>query len=83
MTTSISASTNYTLGTGEDNLLLTGSADLNGTGNNANNQLEGNDGANVLIGGLGYDQLYAGAGDDVLIGNQAGVMQDNDADTLP
>ena len=62
----ITASTNYTLGTGEDNLLLTGSADLNGTGNNANNQLEGNDGANVLIGGLGYDQLYAGAGDDVL-----------------
>ena len=82
MTTSISASTNYTLGAGEDNLLLTGSADLNGTGNNANNQLEGNDGANVLIGGLGYDQLYAGAGDDVLIGNQAGVMQDNDADAL-
>ncbi len=82
MTTSISASTNYTLGAGEDNLLLTGSADLKGTGNNANNQLEGNDGANVLIGGLGYDQLYAGAGDDVLIGNQAGVMQDNDADAL-
>ena len=49
----ITASTNYTLGAGEDNLQLTGSADVNGTGNAGNNFLTGNDGANVLIGGAG------------------------------
>jgi len=78
----ITASTNYTLGAGEDNLQLTGSADVNGTGNAGNNFLTGNDGANVLIGGAGGDFLLGGAGDDILIGNVDSVTADAEADYL-
>jgi Ca2+-binding RTX toxin-like protein len=51
-----------------ENLLLTGTADLNGTGNLLNNQLLGNAGANLLWGGAGRDRLDGGAGRDRLRG---------------
>lgn len=60
MAITITASTDYTLGAGENHLQLTGSADVNGTGNAGNNFLTGNDGANVLIGGAGGDFLLGG-----------------------
>ena len=51
-----------------ENLTLTGSAAINGTGNNLNNVLIGNSAANVLDGGLGADTLIGGGGNDTLNG---------------
>jgi serralysin len=62
------ASIDYTLTANVENLLLTGSANLKGTGNESNNRLVGNDGANILDGGLGNDTLEGGLGNDTLIG---------------
>lgn len=50
-----------------ENLVLTGSADLHGTGNVLDNYLTGNAGNNVLDGGLGRDTLAGGLGDDTYI----------------
>jgi Ca2+-binding RTX toxin-like protein len=49
----VQSSIAYTLGANLENLMLTGSVALNGTGNTLNNVLTGNDAANVLDGGLG------------------------------
>ncbi|MFH5948346.1 hypothetical protein [Roseomonas xinghualingensis] len=51
-----------------DNLTLTGTAAINGTGNSLDNVLTGNSAANRLDGGTGNDILYGGDGDDTLIG---------------
>ena len=66
----VRSSVNWSLGANLENLTLTGSANLNGTGNTLNNVLTGNNGNNTLNGGIGNDQLDGGAGDDVLIGGQ-------------
>jgi VCBS repeat-containing protein len=47
-------------------LSLSGSGNLNGTGNALANLLTGNAGINILDGGLGNDILQAGAGNDAL-----------------
>ncbi|MEM7210352.1 MAG: Ig-like domain-containing protein [Pseudomonadota bacterium] len=47
---------------------LTGSANLNLTGNAGDNWLNGNSGNNTLNGGNGNDRLDGNAGDDLLIG---------------
>ncbi|MCL9801695.1 serine 3-dehydrogenase, partial [Pseudomonas sp. AKS31] len=49
------------------NLILLGSANLNGTGNSVNNRITGNDGNNILDGGLGADSLIGGLGNDTYI----------------
>jgi Ca2+-binding RTX toxin-like protein len=51
-----------------ENLTLTGSSTINGTGNTANNSLTGNTANNTLNGGDGNDTLNGGAGNDSLIG---------------
>jgi Ca2+-binding RTX toxin-like protein len=51
-----------------ENLTLTGSSVINGTGNTANNSLTGNTANNTLDGGDGNDTLNGGAGNDTLIG---------------
>jgi Ca2+-binding RTX toxin-like protein len=54
----------FTLGPNLENLTLTGSASVNGTGNGAGNVITGNTGNNALEGGAGADQLVGGAGQD-------------------
>jgi hypothetical protein len=67
-TDTVQSSINYTLGVLVENLTLTGSADINGTGTFVANTMLGNSGANVLSGLDGSDMLDGGAGADTLIG---------------
>lgn len=72
-----------TLVSGEvENLTLTGTANINGIGNNLVNTIKGNSGANVLSGGLGNDTIYGYDGDDKLYADAAGVGVTADADWL-
>jgi Ca2+-binding RTX toxin-like protein len=64
----VNASASYALSAFVENLVLTGAADLAGTGNDLANLLTGNAGANRLTGGAGADTLIGGAGTDTLIG---------------
>ncbi|MBO3759450.1 calcium-binding protein [Ciceribacter sp. L1K22] len=62
------ASRSWTLGANIENLTLTGSGNLSGTGNTLANVITGNDGDNALSGGAGNDTLYGNAGYDTLDG---------------
>ncbi|OGA68839.1 MAG: hypothetical protein A3G83_15695, partial [Betaproteobacteria bacterium RIFCSPLOWO2_12_FULL_68_20] len=55
----------YTLGANLENLTLTGTGAINGTGNTLNNHLTGNSAANVLEGGAGNDTLNGLGGFDI------------------
>ena len=80
----VSSSVTFTLGAFIENLTLSGTADINGTGNELDNRLLGNDGANILEGGDGNDSLTGyggsdtlrgGAGNDRLDGRTGGDLQ--------
>ena len=63
----IFSTVSQTLAPNVEILVLQGSADLNGTGNELGNQLYGNDGVNVLDGGAAGDLLGGGAGNDIFV----------------
>lgn len=64
----IKTSISYGLSANVENLVLTGTAAINGTGNTLGNTLTGNSVANLLNGGAGNDILIGGAGNDTLTG---------------
>lgn len=64
----VKASVNFTLSGFIENLLLTGSGPINGTGNTLANNLTGNAANNTLKGLAGNDTLNGGAGADTLFG---------------
>ncbi|WP_286927991.1 calcium-binding protein [Pseudomonas sp. UBA7721] len=70
------SSVSRTLGNYQENLILSGTAGLNGTGNSLDNTLTGNSadnllnggaGADTMIGGLGNDTYYVDSGKDVIV----------------
>ncbi|MBK7044476.1 MAG: putative Ig domain-containing protein [Rhodanobacteraceae bacterium] len=66
----VQASVHFGLHDNVENLKLTGSAALEGFGNELDNVLTGNSGANILDGWLGNDTLVGGAGNDTMIGGE-------------
>jgi Ca2+-binding RTX toxin-like protein len=73
----VESSVTWTLGNNLENLVLTGTTAINGTGNADDNSLKGNSGKNILTGGAGDDTLDGGAGVDTLAGGA-----DNDTYTV-
>ncbi|WBL80335.1 Ig-like domain-containing protein [Bradyrhizobium xenonodulans] len=65
----VMSSVSYALSDYVENLTLTGSAAINGTGNSEANSIIGNDAANIITGGLGNDILTGGGGADTFVIN--------------
>jgi Ca2+-binding RTX toxin-like protein len=72
-TDTIESSVTYTLSANVENLILTGAASVNGTGNTLNNDIRGNTASNILDGGAGDDSLQGfGGADTYLFGRGSG-----------
>ncbi|MBX3479860.1 MAG: FG-GAP repeat protein [Caulobacter sp.] len=66
----VRASISWTLADNIEALQLQGGGDIDGTGNDLANNIQGNSGSNRLDGGAGVDTLNGGDGDDFIIGGQ-------------
>ncbi|MEW6544389.1 MAG: calcium-binding protein [Nitrospirota bacterium] len=64
----VESAVSVTLGANIEDLLLTGTAAVDGTGNEQDNTITGNKAANRLVGGGGQDHLLGGEGNDTLAG---------------
>ncbi|MCC5665222.1 calcium-binding protein [Nostoc sp. CHAB 5784] len=65
----VESSVNSRLGDNQENLVLTGSSNIAGLGNNLNNVITGNNALNTLVGDDGNDTIRGLGGNDVLIGD--------------
>ena len=85
----VKSSETYTLGDNLENLTLTGSLSINGTGNDQANVIKGNSAVNILTGGAGNDilmgndgaggdRLNGGAGFDTYYADEGDYIQDTD-----
>lgn len=86
----VESSVSFTLGNNLENLELTGSSDISGTGNALDNTITGNEANNSLFGGDGDDTLIGdskfsgGDGNDMLIGGSGNdnLVGGSGSDTL-
>ncbi|MEP7311816.1 MAG: calcium-binding protein [Pseudomonadota bacterium] len=77
-TDTVQASVAYSLGNNVENLTLTGSSNITGTGNSLANVITGNSGNNTLDGGAGNDTLLGGAGNDIYtVDSSSDVVTEN------
>lgn len=72
----IVTSLSWTLAANVEKMILTGAADLRGTGNAESNEILGSAGDNQLFGLEGSDTLVGGAGNDRLDGGSGGGLLD-------
>ncbi|HEY9690604.1 MAG TPA: Calx-beta domain-containing protein [Oculatellaceae cyanobacterium] len=67
-TDTVQSNITWTVADNLENLTLTGTAAINGTGNELSNSITGNAAANMLTGNSGIDTLTGMAGNDILVG---------------
>ncbi|MBO3759451.1 calcium-binding protein [Ciceribacter sp. L1K22] len=72
----VRAAISYVLTANVENLTLTGSGNISGTGNDLDNTIIANAGDNTLSGGGGDDDLYGADGSDIIDGGTGADMMD-------